>query len=131
MNKTLLIIDEEISTQLILAHYLKSEYTITAKRDSLEALEWLENNPHPDLILADINMPNFNGFQLIKALRASHLFKHLPILILSALESSADRIKCLELGADDYVVKPFNPAEVKARVKSILRRTLTLTPSQL
>jgi len=123
MVKTLLIIEDDISVQLTLAHYLKPEYTIVAKRNSLEAMEWLEAENFPSLIITDLNLPHYNGFEIIKALRSSFLFKEVPILILSGLESSVDRIKCLELGADDYVVKPFNPAEVKARVKTILRRT--------
>ena len=123
MDKTLLIIEDDISSQLILAHYLKKEYNIVAKRDSLEAMEWLEAENQADLIIADLNLPHFNGFEIIQALRASYVFKNVPILILSGLESSVDKIRCLEMGADDYVLKPFNPAEVKARVRTILRRS--------
>lgn len=122
MRHTLLIIDDEPSIQKILAHFLGKEYEVITKGDGLEAKNWLESGMQADLVIADLNMPEMGGFELIQHIRADAAFLDVPILVLSGEESSADRIKCLEMGADDYIVKPFNPQEVKARVKNILQR---------
>ncbi|MEO0564437.1 MAG: response regulator transcription factor, partial [Chloroflexota bacterium] len=77
----------------------------------------------PDLILLDINMPGANGLQLLQRLRADADRQEIPVIFVTARISDADRIVGLELGADDYVTKPFNPHELVARVRAVLRRT--------
>ncbi len=118
----LLVIDDEPSTRKILEHFLSTDYKITLKRDGMEAMGWLEQGNEVSLILADLNMPNLNGREFLKALRASNLFGDIPVIILSGSDQSKDRIDCLNSGADDFMVKPFNPEEVKAKVNAILRR---------
>ena len=93
-------------------------------QDGREALNWLCNNDIPDLIIADLQMPNIDGYKFINILKNSGFYHTIPIITLSGNNSSNDRIKCFELGVDDFVMKPFNPAELKIRVRNILNRVV-------
>jgi DNA-binding response OmpR family regulator len=118
----LLIIDDEPSTRKILEHFLNKEFDVTLKNDGMEGMNWLELGNDPDFIIADLNMPNLTGKEFLKVLRASNLYSNVPIIILSGTDESKERIECLNLGADDFMLKPFNPMEVHAKIKAILRR---------
>jgi DNA-binding response OmpR family regulator len=83
----------------------------------------MQNGNIPDLIISDLNTPKISGLDLIEQLKISDFFNTVPIIILSGEESSEKRIRCLDMGADDYIVKPFNPAELDARIKVVLRRS--------
>jgi len=122
MRKTILVIDDEIAMLKILSHVLGNSYDIITKSDGDEALYWLQQGNIPDLVVLDINMPNIDGFAFIKNLRASGFFREIPIVVLSSNNKSEDRIQCLNLGADDFLIKPFNPEELKARISGIFRR---------
>jgi DNA-binding response OmpR family regulator len=76
----------------------------------------------PDVIIADVNMPEINGLEFIRQIRSSGFFKDVPLIMLSGNEGSSDKIKCLKAGADDYLIKPFNPEELEARIDNIFRR---------
>lgn len=118
----LLIIDDEPSTRKILEHFLNKEFDVTLKNDGMEGMRWLESGNDSDFIIVDLNMPNLNGKEFIKVIRSSNLYCDLPIIILSGTDESKERIECLNLGADDFMLKPFNPMEVHAKIKTILRR---------
>jgi len=122
MKKRLLVVDDEPSIRLILEHYFKNEYEVTIKSNGKEAMDWLENGNHVDAIIADFAMPIMNGLDFIKQLRASTLLKNIPLIMLSGKDETSNKITCLKAGADDYVIKPFNPEEVDIRIKNILRR---------
>ena len=76
----------------------------------------------PDVIVADIDMPEMDGFEFIDHVRSSGFLNNIPLIMLSGNDTSEPRIRCLESGADDYMVKPFNPRELAARINGILRR---------
>jgi DNA-binding response OmpR family regulator len=122
MKKTLLALDDEISILKILDFYFGKSYNVIAKQNGKDALEWMQQGVIPDIIIADINMPELNGVEFIRQIRASGFFKDVPLIMLSGNESSADKIKCLKAGADDYMIKPFNPEELEARIDNIFRR---------
>ncbi len=122
MKKKILIIDDELSIRMLLENFLKKEYSVVTKNDGMEGLTWLEEGNIPDLIVADIQMPNLDGYDFIKNLRASGYFKHIPLIMLSGIESTSEKIKCLKLGADDYIVKPFNPEELSIRIELLISR---------
>lgn len=122
VKRTLLALDDEISILKILDFYFGKSYTVVSKSDGKAALEWMQQGVIPDIIVADVNMPDLNGLDFIKQIRASGFFKDIPLIMLSGNESSADKIKCLKAGADDYLVKPFNPEELEARMDNIFRR---------
>ncbi len=120
----ILIVEDDVFMQSVLRQYLSSKYEIEACNNGLEALSFLQQDEEnlPDLIISDLNTPVLNGLGLITQIKAGDLFSHLPIMILSGEENSEMRIQCLDAGADDYVVKPFNPRELESRIKVILRR---------
>jgi DNA-binding response OmpR family regulator len=118
----LLIIDDESTTRKVLKHFLNKEFEVTLKNDGMEGMNWLESGNNPDFIIADLNMPNLNGKEFIQVIRASNLYSDIPIIILSGTDESKERIECLNYGADDFMLKPFNPMEVLAKIKAILRR---------
>lgn len=122
MKKTLLALDDELSILKILDFYFNKSYHVVAKQNGKEALEWMQQGVIPDVIIADVNMPEINGLEFIKQIRSSGFFKDVPLIMLSGNEGSSDKIKCLKAGADDYLIKPFNPEELEARIDNIFRR---------
>lgn len=122
MKKKILIIDDELSIRILLENFLKKNYDVVAKNDGMEGLKWMEEGNIPDLVVADIQMPNLDGYEFIKNVRASGYYKDIPLIMLSGIESSNEKVKCLKLGANDYIVKPFNPEELEIRIQLLLSR---------
>ena len=117
----LLIADDDKEIVELLSIYVHNEgYDVVKAYDGKEALTKVRTNPDIDLLIMDIMMPNMDGMQVVKELRKE---SQIPIIMLTAKTTDMDKIKGLVAGADDYVTKPFNPLEVMARVKSLLRRT--------
>ncbi|MFZ4398969.1 MAG: response regulator transcription factor [Bacteroidales bacterium] len=116
-KRNILIIDDEKSIRFVLENTLKDEFNVMSFPDGKEGLSYLENGNIPDLIISDLDMPGINGFAFLEKIRHSGFFDNIPVIILSGNDESKDKIKCFEMGADDYVSKPFNPKEIIARVK--------------
>ena len=122
----LLIVDDDPEIRRLLVDYLtRNGYTALAARDGREMWQALERNV-VDLIVLDLMLPDTDGLTLCRDLRAR---SEIPVLMLTARGEEADRIVGIEMGADDYLVKPFNPRELLARIKTILRRTRALPPN--
>lgn len=119
----ILIAEDDPFIRKVLRHVLEDEFEVSTQINGIEAMTWLEKGNPVDILITDIQMPHMDGRELIRTVRASPLFQKLPIIILSTFEDSNTRITCLELGADDYMTKPFNPLEVKAKVNALLRRS--------
>ena len=120
-KRQLLIIDDKIAIAKIISVYLSAEYDITYFNTPVKAIEWLFNGNRPDLIILDIRMPEMNGDEFLSYLKRNGLYKDIPVVVLSGEESSDIRIKMLEAGADDFILKPFNPMELKIRIRKVLR----------
>ncbi|MBE9586362.1 response regulator transcription factor [Mucilaginibacter sp. JRF] len=118
----ILVVEDDPYMQIILNEFLSSTYEVEICDNGMDALAFLQNGNIPNLILSDYNTPEITGLALIEQVKASDFFMSIPIIILSGEESSEKRIKCLDSGADDFVVKPFNPAELAARIRVVLRR---------
>jgi len=120
MAKTrILVIDDEISIIKLLRANLEDEgYKVLTAMDGANAMHTIEIEP-PDLVILDIIMPKMDGFEVCRQLRE---WSQIPIIMLSARGDENDKVKCLELGADDYVTKPFGARELIARVRALLRR---------
>jgi DNA-binding response OmpR family regulator len=116
-----LVIEDDMSMQHILNQCLK-KYSLTILNNGMDALAFLQEGNLPDIIISDLNTPEVNGLQLIEQVKSSGFFSAIPIMILSGEDSTDTKITCLEAGADDYLIKPFNPRELEARLKNILRR---------
>ncbi len=119
MKNKILVIDDEPSIRLLLENFLSKTYEVVVKSDGMEALTWLEGNL-PDLIICDIQMRNLDGYQFLEQLRYRGFTKHTPVIMLSGVESSKERIKCYQLGAQDFLSKPFNPEELSELIKKNL-----------
>ena len=125
MKYKILICDDEKEILEILELYLKKNgYEIIKAFDGLQVLEIINKNNDIDLVILDVMMPYINGYKLIKKIRSLY---NIPILMLSAKSKDEDKILGLNLGADDYITKPFNPLEIVARVNAQIRRVHKLS----
>jgi two-component system, OmpR family, phosphate regulon response regulator PhoB len=123
MADTILVIeDEEDVSDLIRYHFKKAKFRVLLAADGMSGLR-MAMEERPDAIVLDIMLPRLNGFEVAKKLRADARSAGIPLLILSAKGESDSRIKGLELGADDYLPKPFSPRELVLRVHALLRRS--------
>lgn len=118
--------DEENIRQLIEYNLNKAGYNVRSFADGESFLTTLEDKV-PDLVCLDIMLPDYDGLELCKKIRTGKRFKHIPIILLTAKTTEFDTIIGLESGADDYIGKPFSVNELIARIRSLLRRTVTLT----
>ena len=120
MGKKILVVDDELAIIKFLRANLEANgYETLAASDGAEALQKVEREL-PDLIILDIMMPEIDGFEVCRRIRE---WSQIPIIMLSARADLMDKVKCLDLGADDYLCKPFGKEELIARVKAVLRRT--------
>lgn len=127
MSQRILVVEDEADLAQILVDYLKRDgYEANALGDGLAALDALRRAP-PDLLLLDIMLPGMDGLTILRELRKT---SSLPVILMTARVEEIDRLIGLELGADDYVCKPYSPREVVARVKTVLRRTQTGTAAE-
>jgi len=123
---TVLVVDDEPIVREVVVRYLQREGFATLEaEDGERAREHLEQ-ASPDLVVLDVMLPGTDGLELCRRIRSS---SDLPVILLTARGEEADRIVGLELGADDYVTKPFSPRELAARVRTVLRRARVGTPS--
>lgn len=122
MSKTILVVEDEMSIATLLKYNLeKAGFNVLLAHDGKKGLE-LALNQKPDLIVLDLMLPELDGMEVCKELRSSRM--NTPIIMLTARDDEFDKVLGLELGADDYMTKPFSPREVIARVKAVLRRFL-------
>ena len=121
VKRNILIIDDKIAIAKIIAVYLSKEYDITYFNTPVKAIHWLYEGNRPDIIILDIKMPEMNGDEFLAYIKRNGLYKDIPVVVLSGEESSGIRIKMLEDGADDFILKPFNPMELKIRIRKVLK----------
>ncbi len=121
MKKNILIVDDKAAIAKVVAMYLSADYNFIYYDSALKAINWLSSGNKPDLIISDIRMPDMAGDEFLVFLKNNEMYKRIPVIMLSAEDNSNARIKLLEQGAEDYIVKPFNPQELKVRINKILR----------
>jgi phosphate regulon transcriptional regulator PhoB len=122
IKETILIVEDEKDIVKMLDYNLKKEgYKVIVADDGEGALD-AANTKHPDLILLDLMLPGLDGLEVCKELKNDRKTKSIPIIMLTAKAQESDKVVGLELGADDYVTKPFSPRELVARIKAVLRR---------
>lgn len=119
MKYHVLIVEDQMEIVKIITKYLEKEnYTYQIANNGIEALDLIANEKH-HLIILDIMLPGINGFEILKSVR-SH--SDIPVIMLTAMESEIDRLKGFDLGADDYVIKPFSPRELMKRINAMIKR---------
>ena len=122
MSKRILIVEDEADVAELVAHHLgKAGFSVEATEDGLSALEMIRSNP-PSLVVLDLMLPKMSGLDLCRAVKADVRTREVVVLILSARTDEIDRVIGFELGADDYVIKPFSPRELVLRIQAIFRR---------
>jgi DNA-binding response OmpR family regulator len=121
VKKRVLIIDDKPTIAKIIQVYLNETFDCIYFEDPIKAIAWLQESNLPDLIISDINMPNMNGVEFLDYIKKNELYKSIPFVILSSEDSTSQKISLLEKGADDYISKPFNPMELKVRLKKIVQ----------
>jgi two-component system phosphate regulon response regulator PhoB len=121
LKKIMIVEDEPDMVELIRYNLVKEGYRVEAAADGEQALARAPRFV-PDLVLLDLMLPGLDGLEVMRRLRAARAGAALPVIVLTAKGSEADRVVGLELGADDYIVKPFSPRELVARIKAVLRR---------
>src|SRR5690606_32733774 len=128
MTNKILVVDDELSIATLLQYNLKQAgYDVIIANDGRDGLQKAISEK-PDLILLDLMLPKLDGMEVCKELRIKKL--DIPIIMLTAKDDEFDKVLGLELGADDYMTKPFSPREVMARVKAVLRRSKVIKNSQ-
>jgi two-component system phosphate regulon response regulator PhoB len=130
MPETILLIEDEADVaDLVRYHLKKAKYRVLLAMDGAEGLEMVRQE-RPDAVVLDIMLPRLNGFEVAKKLKSDPTTESIPVLILSAKGESESRIKGLELGAEDYLPKPFSPRELVLRIKALLRRSLSVSVAE-
>ena len=123
MKKKILLVDDKGEFRMLLSIFLAEKYEVHTAGNGLEALAALQNGLDPDMIVTDLMMPEMDGKSLIRQVKTSGVFSHIPVLVLSTIDRSEERIQLLKGGADDFLVKPFNPEELAIRIESRLRKS--------
>jgi len=123
MSETILIVEDEKDLVEVLEYNLQREgYETLSALDGARALEILDKRPHLDLVLLDLMLPDITGTEICRRIRSVERTENLPVLMLTAKGEEIDRVVGFEVGADDYLVKPFSVRELMLRIKAILRR---------
>lgn len=122
IRKQILIVDDEVSILKLLNFVLSVDYDLVIKTSGVEALTWLEEGHSPSLILSDLEMPYFDGSSFIYNLKISGFYRDTPVIILSGANNLAERVSQMPFQLDDYVQKPFNPAQLKEAILNVFRK---------
>jgi adenylate cyclase len=120
-TRILVVDDNEMNRDVLSRRLEKQGYTVVTAEDGQIALDLLRRDPF-DLILLDIMMPRVNGYQVLENLKANPLQRSIPIIVISAMDDLESVVRCIELGAEDYLFKPFNPVLLRARLNAILSK---------
>jgi DNA-binding response OmpR family regulator len=129
MNR-ILVAEDDPDIASLLAHYLqKAGFAADLVTSGSDVVSRIRRSP-PDLLLLDLMLPGLDGLEVCRAVRADQNTASIPIIMITAKGEESDRIVGLELGADDYITKPFSPGEVVARVRALLRRTTRTSPAE-
>ena len=126
----ILIVDDEASIrELLQLNLQRAGYEVLEAADGQQAIQ-LAGEQQPDLILLDIMLPGIDGFEVCRTLKSDAVLARIPVIMLTARDEEIDKVLGLELGADDYAVKPFSTRELLARIKAVLRRSAPAQPQQ-
>ncbi|RHJ87812.1 PleD family two-component system response regulator [Parabacteroides sp. AM08-6] len=119
MDKSILLVDDKYEIARIIMLYL-SGYKVIYYENPTKAINWLQEGNIPDVIISDLNMPEMNGEDFVEYLKSNDKYCNIPILIMTSIESDSTRKRLFEKGANDFILKPFNPEELKTRIKVLL-----------
>jgi DNA-binding response OmpR family regulator len=118
-ERLLVVDDNEMNRDMLSRRLQRQGYEVTVAEHGVRALELMRANDY-DLVLLDVMMPQLNGYEVLEEVKQDERLRHVPIIMISAMDDLDSVVKCIELGAEDYLFKPFNPVLLKARVRSSL-----------
>jgi len=121
MKNKILIVDDKSEFRRLTKTILSSKYMVETAENGVEALKILQSGDLPDLIVTDLMMPVLGGKDFVEQVKSSGAFSHIPVIVLSSIDKSDEKIKLINLGANDYLEKPYNPAELMARIENLLK----------
>lgn len=121
MKKKVLLIDDQKEFSMLLKIFLSKKYTVETSENGLRALARLQNGYFPDVIVTDLMMPEVDGKTFIMQIKNSGAFNHIPVIVLSSIDRSSEKVDLLKSGASDYIIKPFNPDELDIRIDKVLK----------
>lgn len=122
MKPLIMLVDDRPEIAKVIGMYLKESYDTVYFESVISAMAYLQNGNLPNLIITDINMPEISGKEFLAQLKSSILFESIPVFVLSSIENSEDQIRLLEMGAADFILKPFNPVELKVRIAKWIKK---------
>ena len=124
--KRILVIEDQACVRTLLGSWLKKHnYNVTTKSDGFEGMVWLDAGNIPDLILLDMHMPRLGGNDFLRNLRSSGFFHNIPVIVVSGTEDAEEIKQCIDLGARDFLKKPFNPTGLNEKIGSVLFPPIT------
>jgi Response regulator containing a CheY-like receiver domain and an HD-GYP domain len=128
---SMLVVDDVEANRDLLSRRLQRQgHTVAVAENGRQAIELLKKQPF-DLILCDIMMPEMNGYQVLEHVKADPALRHIPVIMISALDDIDSVVRCIEMGAEDYLFKPFNPTLLKARISACLEKSAYAIRSKL
>ena len=120
-GRILVVDDNEMNRDMLSRRLKRQQYNVAVAEDGLQALQHVQSE-QVDLILLDIMMPNMSGYEVLETLKQNPDTQHIPVIMISAVDELDSVVKCIELGAEDYLFKPFNPVLLRARVSASLSK---------
>ncbi|NET46833.1 adenylate/guanylate cyclase domain-containing protein [Okeania sp. SIO2B3] len=120
-GKILVVDDNQVNRELLVRRLKREGHLVTAATNGFQALEIIQSQPF-DLVLLDIMMPQMNGYEVLETLKSDPKLRHIPVIMISAVDDIDSIVHCIELGAEDYLSKPFNPILLKARINACLEK---------
>ena len=121
MKKTVMIIDDQPAVRLLLSHYLGHFFNVIEKSDAYKAVEYLSGPNSLDAIIVDVMMPGLSGIEFLESAQKRFGKNLPPVMMLSGIKNTNEKLQCFKNGAKDYLVKPFNPEELMMRLNNLLK----------
>ncbi len=120
-KEQILIIEDHSSLRILMGNFLGKSFKVKTTADGYEALAWMNQGNVPDIIILDINMPKLGGIEFLNNIRISGFFQDIPVVVVSGEEEGKTIEKCLEIGINGYMKKPFNPSDLQTKILTILK----------
>jgi len=121
-RKQILVVEDHSALRIVLSNYLGKTFKVRTTANGYEALAWINEGNIPDLIILDIVMPDLDGVEFLTNIRNSGFFQHIPVVLVSAEEDKKLIEKCIELGINGYMKKPFNPSDLQSKILTIIQK---------